>query len=321
MPLQHIIAPLPAPSDTATYMMRVVCSEAQAQAITDLASEILDPFDTAITMSEIETPVPQWSVTHWAVEIFFESAPNEPMLREMVAKVLGDEAATTHFSTVDQADWVARSLEGLPAVRVGRFVLHGAHDRGCARAHEIALEIEAALAFGTGHHGTTRGCLTLLNSILKTRRPKHILDVGTGTGVLALAAARILRTPVTAGDIDKTCVTAARANAIANNARPWLHPIHATGIGHAALRHPHHFDLVFANILAKPLRQLAPALAKVTARGGQLVLSGLLAGDVAGVLAAYRGQQFYLVRQLQVEGWQTLLLQKRTTLWHGFDDV
>ena len=140
-------------------------------------------------------------------------------MRALVALAAGAEAANALvFETVTAKDWVKAGLDGLPPVDAGRFVVHGAHDRTAVAANRIGIEIEAALAFGTGHHGTTRGCLLALDGIVKARRPRNILDIGTGTGVLAIAAARALRRPVLASDIDPEAVGIARANARRNRA-------------------------------------------------------------------------------------------------------
>ena len=143
--------------------------------------------------------------------------------------------------------------------------------------NDLPIEIEAALAFGTGHHGTTLGCLRALVAELKRRRPAHVLDVGTGTGILAFAAAKALRQPVVAGDLDAEAVRTARENARANGLGPYLKLYEGSGVRHRLAHRPRHFDLVFANILARPLRLLAPTLARVVATEGVLVLSGLIA--------------------------------------------
>jgi ribosomal protein L11 methyltransferase len=213
------------------------------------------------------------------------------------------------FSQVTESDWVAASLAGLDAVREGRFVIHGAHGRGRVKPGDIGIEIEAALAFGTGHHGTTRGCLTMLNDVGRRRRPRHILDVGTGTGVLAIAAARRFKRQVAAGDIDMVAVATARDNAIRNRAGLFVRPVRAVGTAHPSLRAGAPFDLVFANILARPLRGLAPSLRRVMAPGGEIILSGLLGGDVPGVISAYRAQGLVLIRRRDIEGWATLLMR------------
>ncbi|MDB5508828.1 MAG: prmA [Hyphomicrobiales bacterium] len=299
------------PPNNAAHLMRLVTDETQARQIADLVVETFDPAETAAAAFELETSTRDWNSGPWVVEIYFGEAPDEENVRELIACVVGPEvAAQAEFGRVAQQDWVANALEGLAPVRAGRFLVHGSHDRQRVRTHEIALEIEAALAFGTGHHGTTRGCLLMLDSILKQRRPRNVLDVGTGSGVLAMAAARALRMRVHAGDIDPISVTAANSNARLNGAAPWLKAVVARGAGHPQLRNPGPYDLIFANILARPLRQLAPDLARLSDFGGEIVLSGLIARDVAGVLSAYAAQGFALKRRLDIEGWATLLVSR-----------
>jgi ribosomal protein L11 methyltransferase len=292
-------------------MMRLACDEPTAQSLSNLLLETFDENETAVSVFEVEPNAAAWVSKDWMVEVFFESEPDPVALRDLVANALGAEvAARLEFGHVEQRDWVAAALEGLAPVRVGRFVVHGAHDRDAVKPHEIGLEIPAALAFGTGHHGTTRGCLTMLVQVLKQRRPRSVLDVGTGTGVLALAAAKALRQFVASGDIDPVSVEAALGNAALNGARPWLKPVTAVGVRHPALFKPAAYDLIFANILAKPLRLLAPSLARVASQDAELILSGLLASDVAGVLSAYAAQGFHLKRRIMLEGWVTLLLAR-----------
>jgi len=292
-------------------MMRLGCDEQTANQVSDVLIEIFDENETAVSVFEVEPNAAAWVSKDWMVEVYFDHAPDEAALRALIAGALGaDIAERMIFGSVEQKDWVAAALEGLVPVRVGRFVVHGAHDRASVRSHEISLEIPAALAFGTGHHGTTRGCLVMLDRILKQRRPRHVLDVGTGTGVLALAAAKALRNFVASGDIDPVSVQAAFGNAALNGARPWLRPVIAVGVRHPALDKPRHYDLIFANILARPLRLLAPSIVAVAAPQAELVLSGLLAGDVAGVLSAYKAQGFDLKRRIMLDGWVTLLLAR-----------
>ncbi|MDO9439373.1 MAG: 50S ribosomal protein L11 methyltransferase [Beijerinckiaceae bacterium] len=299
------------PPNNAAHLMRLVTDETHARQIADLVVETFDPAETAASAFELETSTRDWNSGPWVVEIYFGEAPDEDNVRELIACVVGPEVAgQAEFGRVAQQDWVASALEGLAPVRAGRFLVHGSHDRQRVRTHEIALEIEAALAFGTGHHGTTRGCLLMLDAILKQRRPRRVLDVGTGSGVLAMAAARALRAPVRAGDIDPVSVTAANSNARINGAGPWLKAVVARGAAHPALQAGAPYDLIFANILARPLRQLAPDLARLCDTGGEIVLSGLIARDVAGVLSAYAAQGFALKKRLEIEGWSTLLVSR-----------
>jgi ribosomal protein L11 methyltransferase len=236
--------------------------------------------------------------------------PDEAAIRNLLRPVVGAEADKGVFVPLEQQDWVKASLEGLNPVRAGRVLVHGSHDREHRRPNDVAIEIEAALAFGTGHHGTTKGCLLAFVDELKLRQPRHVLDVGTGTGILAFAAAKILKRPVVAGDIDPEAVRVARANARLNGIAPWMRLYVGPGIRNALADRPGHFDLIFANILAKPLRMLAPSLSRVAGRDGTLILSGLLVRDVPGVLSAYAAQGWHLQRRYDLEGWVALVLKR-----------
>ncbi len=299
------------PPNGAAFVMRLETDEATARAVADIVVETFDPTETAAAAFEKAPSTESWESQAWVVEIYFGPEPDEDMIRDLVRSVAGDEAAKALiFGLVSEKDWIAASLEGLAPVRAGRFLVHGSHDRKAPRENDIGLEIEAALAFGTGHHGTTLGCLRALDAIAKRRRPLRILDVGTGTGVLAIAAARLWRRAVAAGDIDPVSTEAAAANARLNRAAPFVRPVTARGTMHPDLRGGAPYDLIFANILAKPLRLLAPQIASVAADDADLVLSGLLARDVAGVLTAYAAQGFRLARRGDIEGWATLTLRR-----------
>lgn len=289
------------PPNGANHVLRLTCDERRARAVADIIVETFDPTETAAAAFEEENGA------YWAVEIYFAQAPDEQSIRDLVAAVSDEETAQqAQFSQIAKQDWVQNALSGLKPVRAGRILIHGAHDRAHKRPNDISVEIEAALAFGTGHHGTTLGCLRTLDQILKRRRPRQILDVGTGTGVLAIAAARLLRQTVSSGDIDPVAVDTARVNAQRNGAGAFVRPVLAAGLRHPSLIGQ--YDLIFANILAKPLRLLAPAIAQAASFDAELVLSGLLGRDVPGVLSAYRGQNFFLAQRGDIDGWATLRL-------------
>jgi ribosomal protein L11 methyltransferase len=176
--------------------------------------------------------------------------------------------------------------------------------------NKLGIEIEAALAFGTGHHGTTRGCLVLLGHVLKAHRPRRVLDLGTGTGVLAIAAAKALHDSVLASDIDALSVKVAAENARLNGVGPWVEVAWGSGFSAPRLRQRKPFDLVLANILANPLRQMATAMSDHLTGGARVILSGLLSAQAQSVIAAYRARGLVLERQIIIDGWSSLLLHK-----------
>jgi ribosomal protein L11 methyltransferase len=288
-------------STSATF---TVGDERQARRIVDVLEESLDPGEVAVAAFENASGV-------WEVVLHFPSPPDEDAIRNLVGLAGGDGAAAAlSFQTVEAKDWVKASLEGLVPVAAGRFVVHGQHDRERIAINKLGIEIEAALAFGTGHHGTTRGCLLLLDDVLKRRRPSRVLDLGSGTGVLAIAAAKALRKPVLASDIDPQAVIVARDNAKLNDVGPLIDAVCAIGFAAPALRTRAPFDLILANILANPLRQMAPTMVRLLAPGGLVILSGLLPAHTRGVVASYRAVGLRLIRRLQVDGWCSLLMQR-----------
>ncbi len=250
----------------------------------------------------------------WQVALYFPVQPDETLVRAAVAASAGTKsAAVLCFAKVPATDWVRQSLTGLAPVTAGRFVIHGGHDRVRVPLNRIGIEIEAALAFGTGNHGTTRGCLVALDRICKSRRlhsyAPRILDLGTGSGVLAIAAAHALRTRVLATDIDPEAVRVARANVRHNRAGPMVDVIRADGVTATNIRARAPFDLIFANILLGPLLRLAAPLRRLTAPGAHMVLSGLLPAQANAVIAAYR--PLVLERQIALDGWSTLVFRRR----------
>lgn len=281
-----------------------VGDERTASRIVDLLSECLDSDDVAV--AAFEQPDGRWDIT-----LYFTAAPDQDAISEMVARAAGQTVAgTLVFDTVAATDWVKSSLEGLAPVQAGRFMVHGRHDRARVPANKLGIEIEAALAFGTGHHGTTRGCLLLLDRVLRAHTPQRVLDLGSGTGVLAIAAAKMLRRRVLASDIDPQAVLVARDNARLNGVGPLVETICATGLGSPRFAAEGPFDLVLANILARPLRQLAPALAAHLAPCAHVILSGLLPPQADSVAASYRGNGLKIVLRLELDGWSSLLMQR-----------
>jgi ribosomal protein L11 methyltransferase len=278
--------------------------EQTARRVVDLLNESF--FEGQAAIAAFERPDGRWDIT-----VHFAEPPNRDSIRELVGLAAGEDVAQhIAFDTVEAKDWVKATLEELVPVRAGRFIVHGRHDRSHIPPNKLGIEIEAALAFGTGHHGTTRGCLLLLDQVLKAWRPRRVLDLGTGTGVLAIAAAKALRIKVLASDIDPLSVRVARDNARLNDSGNGVETIEAIGFSAPQFAQRGPFDLVLANILANPLRQMATEMAGHLAPSGLVILSGLLPHQAQSVIAAYRGRGLVLQRQLQIEGWSSLLMRK-----------
>jgi ribosomal protein L11 methyltransferase len=289
----------------ATRAILALADERSARRIADILSEAFDNGETAV--AAFESAAGGWDIT-----MHFGAPPDEAVVRQLIA-LASDEAtaANVRFEAVETKDWVKASLEGLQPVEAGRFVVRGSHDRHRVAGNRIGIEIEAALAFGTGHHGTTRGCLTLLDQVLRTRRPRRVLDLGTGTGVLAIAAAKALRRRILASDIDRRAAITARDNARLNGAGNLVQAICATGFGAREFKHCGPFDLVLANILANPLKRLATPMRAHLNASATVILSGLLPDHANGVIAAYRANGLVLQRRIELEGWTSLLLTRR----------
>ena len=215
------------------------------------------------------------------------------------------------IAPLPDTDWVKQSLEGLAPVAAGRFFLHGSHDRERRRPGGIALEIDAGTAFGTGHHGTTEGCLVALDALLKRGNPRRILDVGCGTGVLAIAAAKAAGQPAIASDIDPEAVRVTRLNARLNGVAPRIRALTAAGLKDPRIAAGAPYDLIFANILARPLVALASGLAHMLAPGGSLVLSGLTRDQARWILATYRNRGLVPLSRIDRGNWSSLVLTKR----------
>jgi ribosomal protein L11 methyltransferase len=279
-------------------------NEQTAKRVVDLLTESIFDGEAAITAFE-------GAGGRWEVAMHFAEAPDHASIRELVGVAAGDKiAGDIAFDIVEAKDWVKATLDGLVPVRAGRFVVHGQHDRARVPANKLGIEIEAALAFGTGHHGTTRGCLLLLDHVLKAYHPRRVLDIGTGTGVLAISAAKALHIKALASDIDPLSVKVAADNARLNGAGELVETIRAAGLSAPQFAEKGPFDLVLANILANPLRQMATPIARHLAPSALVILSGLLPHQAQSVIAAYRARGLVLERHIQIEGWSSLLMRK-----------
>jgi ribosomal protein L11 methyltransferase len=241
----------------------------------------------------------------WRIDAF-PTTPDETAA--LTATLAGFPELRVATEALADADWLAMSLSGLPPVRAGRFFVYGAHDLGLAPAATTNLRIEAGAAFGTGHHGTTVGCLAAYDRLLKARRFPRVLDVGCGTGVLAIAAARTGSRLALGSDIDPVSVRIANENARLNGARARF--VHASGLDAAVIRRAGPYDLVFANILAPPLVALATDIRRALRPGGLAILSGLLRTQERRVLAAYASRGLRLVRRGHRDAWSTLVLRR-----------
>ena len=242
----------------------------------------------------------------WEVEAFFAHAPDEQDLFRRFGIAM-------RVIPVEDENWIARSLEGLPPVRTRRFFIHGEHATQEVPANAIGLRIEASYAFGTGHHGTTRGCLIAYEHLMKRRAFRNALDLGCGTGVLAMAFARTTHRPVVATDIDPLAARKTRENARSNRAAPYMRIASGDGFRAAHVAQGAPYDLIFANILAGPLVRLMPGIRRHLAPGGNAILSGLLDEQTNGILAAARAQGLRLICRSALEGWVTLILERPPT--------
>ncbi len=241
----------------------------------------------------------------WRIDAY----PTTPLEADALLAVFRTRPALqTRSEQLADADWLAMALSGLPPVRAGRFFIYGVHDRGRTPVNTVNLRIEAGAAFGTGHHGTTVGCLLAYDRLLKRRRFSGVLDVGAGTGVLAIAAARTGARRVIGTDIDPVSVRISRENAKVNRVK--VRFSHAAGLNARAVAALAPFDLVFANILARPLIALAPTIAAALAPGGRTILSGLLRTQERAVRAAYLGQGLRLEQRIHRDAWATLVLRR-----------
>ena len=257
----------------------------------------LDPL--AVTINETDEAQALWETVAW-----FESSELADEARSMLEK------PQAIIADVPDLDWVKRSLEGLAPVAAGRFFLHGSHDRHVRRAGGISLEIDAGTAFGTGHHGTTAGCLEALDDILKRSRPSRILDLGCGTGVLAIAAAKALKTKALATDIDPEAVRVTLNNAALNGVKPLLRGQTAPGLHHTSIKQSAPYDLIFANILARPLASLAAGLCTILAPGGSLILSGLTPDQKRWITACYKSRGLIQGKIIRKENWLAIVMTK-----------
>jgi ribosomal protein L11 methyltransferase len=273
----------------------------------------LDGLAGAVAAFEIEE-AERGRVALWRVEAY----PRTPLMDSglevrlaLAAAAAGGRLLQVFEERLPERDWLAENRRAFPPLRIGRFLVHGSHwpgpPKGAAHAGAIAIEIDAATAFGTGEHPSTHGCLLALDSLARRRRFERPLDIGTGSGILAIAAAKRLRRVVLASDVDCAAVRVAVHHVRRNGLAGRVRVVCAPGYRSRALRRTD-YDLIFANILARPLALMARDLGRAIAPGGVAVLAGLLRRQEAQVLAAHRAQGLALKRRLVIEGWSTLIM-------------
>lgn len=247
----------------------------------------------------------------WQVDAYYESELSPVAVLARIGELLGPGVVPA-IEDVPDENWVAVSQAALPPVAAGRFLIHGSHDRARIGRRRFAIEVDAGEAFGTAHHATTQGCLEAIDRLARRRRVRSILDLGCGSGVLAIAAARVWpRARIRGSDIDPVSIDVARENAGRNGARGRVQFAVADGVARSAIAGGR-FDLIIANILAGPLIRLAPDLARAVSPGGLVVLSGLLGEQVREVTGVYRIAGFHLVTQSLEHNWATLTLARHS---------
>ncbi|MEM9783949.1 MAG: 50S ribosomal protein L11 methyltransferase [Pseudomonadota bacterium] len=287
--------------------LTTLSEETAAQALAAQMEALLSPSPTGIGCFEIEDDSGRWEVGG-----YFTEKPDEVALAILAAL---HEARPFAVSKLNDRDWVAKVQRELHPIHAGRFTVHGAHDIDTVPGHRVSLVIEAAMAFGTGHHASTQGCLWLLDHLARRgwpagRRPRRAIDIGSGTGVLAIAAAKIWRARVVAGDIDPVAVSTTRANVAVNGVSGLVQVMQASGFRHPIVRREAPYDLVLANILAAPLRRMAPDIARHLVPGGYAVLSGLLRSQAPTVMASFAAFGFARVSERRIGEWSALLLRR-----------
>lgn len=278
---------------------------AQANATGNALQDLIEPPPEALTVFEN-------GPGHWRVEVFFDEVASGRDLAAELTPLLAGPPPQFTAELVPDLNWVAISQAALPPVHAGRFTIHGSHDRGRVARGPNTILIDAGEAFGTAHHATTLGCLLAIDRLTRSRSFGSVLDLGCGSGVLAIATAKAMPgARIMAADMDPQSVKVATGNARLNGVTRHIGLVTAAGVANPRLRRAAPFDLLIANILAGPLIRLAPALARSVKAGGTLVLSGILIPQAAEVIATYRSHGFTLQRHDRLTGWSTLTLRQR----------
>ncbi|HRD76719.1 MAG TPA: 50S ribosomal protein L11 methyltransferase [Hyphomicrobiaceae bacterium] len=271
-----------------------------------MLGEALDPAPGAVAVFETQGPA------GWVVNCYFEAEPDLVAIRGLLAVDPDLATLEPRLEAIPDYNWVAISQAALPPVEAGRFIVRGSHDRARTRHRRNAIEIDAGEAFGTAHHATTYGCVLAIDRHARRRPPRRILDLGCGSGVLAIAAAKAWPAAlIEASDIDATSVEVARANAAINGVAPRIRFRTGAGLPATAGSPARQYDLLIANILAGPLKRLSAPIALAVRRGGTVILSGLLVREAATVAASYVSKGFELCSRRDHTGWTVLELVRR----------
>lgn len=278
---------------------------AEAYALGAAMDNLLDPAPEALTVFENGPGL-------WRIESYFESADAATDAMRELSALLAAPLPVYALEDVPALNWVAMSQEALPPVLAGRFTIHGSHDTHRVPRSPNSLLIDAGEAFGTAHHATTYGCLQAIDRVGRGVHPTTVLDLGCGSGVLAIAVAKSMpHAAIIATDLDRQSTVVARDNIRINGVSSRIRIAVAAGLDHAWLRQSPAFDMIIANILAGPLIMLAPQIARKVRIGGTVILSGLLIDQAPEVLAAYRSVGLTLLNHDRIAGWSTLTLQRR----------
>jgi ribosomal protein L11 methyltransferase len=296
----------------------IVDDKDEAHTLAAALQDLIEPAPDALTLFEHGPPIGDLAapagvadvkaIVRWKIDAYYDHAPDAAALRKELAAL---DVPVISVDPVPDNNWVAMSQAALPPVTAGRFVIHGSHDNDRVPQGPNSIMIDAGEAFGTAHHATTSGCLAAIDRVTRTRRYTNVLDLGCGSGVLAIAVARVLpKALILASDLDEPSVAVAAENMRLNGVANRIHVFAAVGLEHPFIRQAGRFDLLIANILANPLIMLSKSIAQAVEPGGTVLLSGLLIPQAPQVIAAYRASGFQLVRHDRVYGWSTLELKR-----------
>lgn len=287
-------------------MLSQISTPLTREQATALADAAMERDDLALAASAYEDQ----TTGEWVFEATTDSAPDVAAFESLAREVLGGDVSFSVAPIDPDVNWIAKSLEGLKPVIAGGIFVHGTHDSASPPGGLIPIRIDAAQAFGTGHHETTTGCLEAIDMLLKRRRPRAMIDIGTGTGVLAIALAKRTHLAVVATDIDPIATRTAGANARDNGVGTLVRPLTANGPHHQIVASRAPYDLIVANILAGPLVSMSPSIGRIADRGAAVVLSGLLSSQASRVITAYARWGLVLRKRLQRGDWMTLILER-----------